>query len=188
MTHPLLIAAAILLPGTALAHDGAGAHAGFLAGLLHPMSGADHLLAMVMLGLWAGMLGGRARVALPGTFLGAMALGGLFGAVGIALPLVEPGILASLIVLGGLAALVLQLPLPAAVGVAALAGLLHGHAHGAEMLGTSVLAYGAGFLLTTAMLLGVGLALAAPVSPLGRMAARCMGGATAVAGLVLLLQ
>ena len=160
---PLALAAALLAPLPALAHPG-DHHLGFIAGLAHPLGGLDHLLAMIALGLWAGLIGGTARWALPTGFLGGMALGGLLGAAGVALPLVEPGILASLVVLGGLAAFTLRLPLPAALAVAAGFGLLHGHAHGAEALGAAIIPYGAGVLLATALLHGVGLALAAPAS------------------------
>ena len=100
-----LLAAVLLLPAPALAHVGDGLHHGLMAGFLHPFSGVDHLLAMVMVGLWAGLLGGTARLALPGAFLGAMALGGVLGMAGLALPGVEAGILASVVVLGALAAL-----------------------------------------------------------------------------------
>jgi urease accessory protein len=159
-------AAMLAAPPPALAHPGHAEHLGFAAGLLHPPTGADHLVAMVMVGLWAGVLGGRARRAVPGAFLAAMLAGLGLGAAGLALPGVEAGILASVVVLAALAVPAVPLPAVAAAGLAALAGLLHGHAHGAE--GAAALAYAAGVLAATAALIGTGLALAAPAAPLAR--------------------
>ncbi|MBX6743596.1 MAG: HupE/UreJ family protein [Acetobacteraceae bacterium] len=184
---PLALLVALLLPVPALAHVGDGAHFGFAAGFLHPFTGVDHLLAMMMVGLWAGLLGGAARWALPAAFLGTMALGGALGMAGLALPLAESGILASVIVLGAVTALMLRLPLPAGMALAGLFGLLHGHAHGVEMLGGSAFTYATGFLAATALLHGAGLALAAPSAAWARPAARIAGGATALAGLLLAL-
>jgi urease accessory protein len=160
------VAAAALVPLPALAHPGHAEHLGFVAGLLHPLAGADHLVAMVMVGLWAGVLGSRARLALPGAFLSAMLAGFGLGAAGVALPGVEAGILASVVVLTALAALAVPMPLAAASALVALVGLLHGHAHGTE--GAASFAYAAGFLGTTALLIGAGLALAVPLAPLAR--------------------
>ncbi|WP_254453412.1 HupE/UreJ family protein [Siccirubricoccus sp. G192] len=105
------------------------------------------------------------------------------------LPLVQAGLLASVIVLGAMAALVVRLPLPAGMALAALFGLLHGHVHGEEMLGAVALSTAAGFLAATALLHGVGLALAMPVAqrmaPWARRAMQVAGGATAVAGVLL---
>jgi urease accessory protein len=182
-----LLAAVLLLPAPALAHVGDGLHHGLMAGFLHPFSGVDHLLAMVMVGLWAGLLGGTARLALPGAFLGAMALGGVLGMAGLALPGVEAGILASVVVLGALAALTVRLPLGAGMALVAVFGLLHGHAHGTEMLAGSAVTYAFGFLVGTAVLHGAGLALALPVVPWARRAAQAAGGAATLAGLALAL-
>ncbi|MDB5373206.1 MAG: urease accessory protein, partial [Belnapia sp.] len=91
MNPSILLAAALLLPVPAFAHVGGELHHGLLAGFLHPLSGVDHLLAMVMLGLWAGLAGGAARLALPAGFLGGMALGALLGLSGVALPMAEAG-------------------------------------------------------------------------------------------------
>jgi urease accessory protein len=178
-----LLAAALLLPAPAFAHVGDGLHHGLMAGFLHPFSGADHLLAMVMVGLWAGLSGGAARLALPGAFLGAMALGGLLGFAGVALPGVEAGILASVIVLGALSALAVRLPLALGMALVAGFGLLHGAAHGVELGGVALL----GAVGGTAVLHGAGLALGNTAAPWGRRAAQLAGGATAMAGLVLAL-
>ncbi|WP_431267397.1 HupE/UreJ family protein [Dankookia sp. P2] len=178
-----LLAAALLLPAPALAHVGDGLHHGFMAGFLHPFSGADHLLAMVMVGLWAGLSGGAARFALPGSFLGAMALGGALGFAGLAFPGIEAGILASVIVLGALAALAVRLPLGLGMALVGAFGLLHGAAHGAKLGGMALL----GAVGGTAVLHGAGLALGNTAAPRARRAAQLAGGATAMAGLALAL-
>lgn len=171
------IAALALTPGAALAHDGHGA--GFAAGLVHPLTGADHLLAMVAVGLWAAGLGGRAVWALPGAFVGALAAGAVAGVAGLALPGVEPGILASVMVLGALAALAVRMPMGVAVAGVAGFGLLHGLAHGAEVTG-SFAPYAVGFTLTSLALHLAGLGL-------GRWtgAARVLGAGTVLAGVAL---
>jgi urease accessory protein len=183
----LLLPALALLPLPALAHTG-GEHAmGFFAGFAHPLGGADHLMAMLAVGLWAGLLGGRAVLALPAAFLAAMAAGFGLGAAGVALPMVEAGIAASVIVLGVAVALATRPPLGLSLALAALFGLAHGHAHGTEMLaGAGIAAYAAGFLLATALLHAAGLGLARLPAP--RILARSAGAAVALAGLFLLVQ
>jgi urease accessory protein len=185
--NALLLIAALLLPVPALAHPGHGLEQGFMAGLLHPFLGLDHLLAMVTVGLLGGLMGGSARFVLPGAFLSAMVAGAVLALAGVALPGMEAGILASLIVLGALVALAARLPLGGTAGLAALFGLLHGAAHGAELTGGSAALYVAGFLVATAALHGAGLALALPAAPWARRMAQVAGGATAVAGLALAL-
>jgi urease accessory protein len=143
----------VLLPGTVLAHTGVGPAAEFAAGFEHPIGGADHVLAMVAVGLWAAQLGGRARWIVPGAFVGTMLLAGALGIVGLALPLVESGILASVLVLGVLIAASLSVPVSAGALLVAAFAVFHGHAHGVEMppaLGG--LAYSAGFAAATVLL------------------------------------
>jgi urease accessory protein len=181
----LLLALALLAPLPALAHPGDGHVHGLAAGLLHPLGGLDHLMAMVAVGAWAGILGGAARLALPAGFLAAMALGGVLGMAGIALPMVEAGILASVIVLGALIASAARLPTALAVAMVAVAGLLHGHAHGAELSG-GVLGYAAGFLVATAALHAAGLLLTAR-SATPRIAVRLAGATCAVVACAMLV-
>ena len=107
--------------------------------LAHPLGGADHLLAMISLGLLAAERGGRATWALPAGFVGAMLAGGALGAAGVPLPAVEPAILASAIVIGAMVAGALRPPLAATLAGAALFGLAHGWAHGAEAMDTAAL-------------------------------------------------
>lgn len=184
---PALALVALLLPTAALAHTGVGAHgAPFAAGVLHPLLGADHLLAMVAVGLFAAMMGGRARWAYPASFVGAMLVGGLLGYEGADLPVIEPTILASVIVLGLAIALALRPPLALACAVIALFGAAHGYAHGLEGRALGGLPYALGFVLATVALHGLGLALGTAAGTLGRPAVvRALGGLTAVAGLVL---
>lgn len=153
-----------LLASPALAHTGHADAAGLAHGFLHPVTGLDHLLAMVTVGVYAAVIGGRALLAVPLAFVAMMAGGAALGVAGAPVPLVEPMIAASIVVLGLLC--VLPWGRTAGVGVA-LAGwfaLFHGFAHGAEMpVDASGLAYGAGFLAATALLhaAGVGLGLLA---------------------------
>jgi urease accessory protein len=180
---------ALLAPTAALAHTGIGAHgAPFASGLLHPLLGPDHLLAMVAVGLFAAMAGGRAVWAFPASFVGAMLVGGFLGTRGAALPIVEPAILASVIVLGAAIAFALRPPLPLACAVIALFGLAHGYAHGLEGPALGGLAYAAGFVVATVALHAAGLALGVTAGRLDRPAVgRALGGLACVAGAVLVL-
>lgn len=186
----LLLGACFGAGGPALAHTGLHIGGGWGAGLSHPFLGLDHMLAMLSVGALAAIAGGRALWALPLTFMGVMALGGVLGMAGIDLPAVEQGIAASLIVFGVLLATRVGLPMPAAMAVVGVFALFHGHAHGAELPEmSSEAAYAAGFVLATGVLhlLGIGIALGLArfgswALPLTRLA----GGAVAVCGVVLL--
>lgn len=188
MRRLVLLAAALLAPLPALAHPGGDHVHGFATGLLHPLTGLDHLAAMVAIGLWAGLLGGRLLWLLPVGFLGGMAAGGVLGMTGIGLPGVQAGILASVMVLGALVGAAGRLPAAFALPMIAAFGLLHGHAHGTEAVG-GAFGYEAGFLIATAALHGAGLLLAAGAAQRGQQVAlRLAGGASAaiVTGIVLL--
>lgn len=179
-----------LLPATAFAHTGAGAASGFAHGFLHPVGGLDHVLAMVAVGVFAAHLGGRALWLVPAAFVAMMALGGVAGAFSIPLPFVEIWIAASVLVLGLAVAFRWSLPAAAAMALVGFFAVFHGHAHGSEMpLDASGLSYGAGFLLATALLHGLGLAAGLAVGRTGkrsRLAVQAGGGAMALAGLGLL--
>jgi urease accessory protein len=143
----------LLLPSLAWGHPADA------AGFVHPFTGLDHLLAMIAVGLWAAQLGGRWTWAVPLSFVGAMAAGGALGFAGIELPLVEPMIAASVLVLGLLTAMRVQLRWSGLVLVGAFA-LFHGIAHATEMpQEVSKLLYAAGFVLATALLHAAGVAL-----------------------------
>lgn len=183
MWRAMMFTMAALLPSAAMAHPGMGA-AGLGHGFAHPMLGLDHVLAMVLVGVFAAQLGGRALWLVPGSFLAVMALGGALGAAGVALPYVETGIALSVLVLGAVVALGARAPVAAAMGLAGLFALFHGHAHGAEIPeNAGGLAYAAGFLAATALLHAAGL-LAGRFRP---VVLRAAGGAAALAGVVLLL-
>ena len=189
MIHALPLAVVlILLPMMAWAHVGHDHGTPFAAGLGHPVGGTDHLLAMVAVGLWAALTGGRAIWALPLAFLAGMVGGGAMGALAIPLPGVEPMILVSIIALGAAVALALRPGLLASVAAVALFGLFHGHAHGAEGPETGLALYAAGFVLATSALHLAGLALGLGLQRLGSaLAARTLGAATAGTGLLLAL-
>lgn len=170
LTLPVL--ALLLVPSLAQAHVGAGGTHAFSHGALHPLGGLDHLCAMLAVGLWAAQMGGRALWAVPLTFVGVMTLGGVAGMSGWDLPLVEPGIVLSVLLLGVLIAAAVRLPLAASMILVGLFALFHGHAHGTEMpFDASGLAYATGFVLTTAFLhaagIGAGIGLQKLASPVG---------------------
>lgn len=177
-----------LLPGAAFAHPGHGAAEGLAAGVLHPLLGADHLLALLLAGVIAVRLGGRARLAIPGVVLAMMLAGGLLGASRLPLPGVEFGIALSVIAFGAVIAFDVRLPVGLAAVMAGLFALFHGYAHGIEIPETaSGLAFGAGFALATVALLATGAGLAQlafggrRVGPAGAL--RLASAGAAVAGL-----
>jgi len=180
----LLAAALSALAAPALAHTGQGAATGLAHGLAHPLTGADHLLAMLAVGLWSGFVLSRRVWAGAAAFMGAMVLGAGLSWLGLAIPHVETWIAASVVTFGLLTlfahagqsrrATVLSL---AAIGIF---GACHGHAHASEATGQA-LAYLAGFLITTGALHLAGIALArGVVSARGGHAARRLAG-TAIA-------
>jgi urease accessory protein len=191
MKRRILVAAAAV-PALAALTSAASAHtglhvAGLGDGLAHPFSGLDHVLAMVAVGLWASQLGRPASWLLPVTFPIVMALGAVLA--GLSLPWAEMGIAASVVVLGAAVALRLRSALLLSVALIALFALFHGYGHGIELpQSASALAYGAGFIVATLALHGIGLALGAlSAYPAGRLATRGAGAAIACAGAVLLV-
>ena len=174
---------ALLAAGPALAHLNPEEHGSFAAGFTHPVFGADHVLAMLCVGLWAALLGGRALWQLPVGFVAAMGLGFRLALSGVGLPFVEPAILASVLVLGVLVALALRLPARGAVAIVAAFGLFHGHAHGAEIGAATAAGYLAGFALATMALHLAGLTLGLALSRLHLIRlTRGAGGLVALAG------
>jgi urease accessory protein len=156
----LTVCGLALLPVRAFAHEGGDVVGGFLSGLKHPVLGADHVVAMVAVGLWGAQLGRPANWTLPVAFPLVMALGGALGARGLPLPGVEIGIALSAMVLGAMVALAVRPPLGVAAVIVALFAVFHGHAHGTELPGAaSPLAYGAGFVTSTGLLHLSGIAL-----------------------------
>jgi urease accessory protein len=187
--NKLLTAVLIVAAGPALAHTGHGDASGFVHGLEHPVFGMDHLLAMVAVGLWSGFVLPRAFWAGAATFMAAMAAGAGLSWAGVPVPMVESGILASVVVFGLLTLLARRGQARALTGVSlAVIGLFaafHGYAHAAEAVGNAA-AYLAGFLISTAALHLAGIGIARAVAG-NLLAQRAMGAAIAGSGLWLAL-
>ncbi len=165
ITGQILATTAVLTAAASPAMAHTGVHlfgeSGFAAGFSHPMLGLDHLLAMLGVGAWAAQLGGRATWLVPAAFVGMMVAGAALALSGAALPMVEFGIGGSVLVIGVLVAFGTRLPLALAMALAGLFALFHGHAHGTELPGFAhPAAYGAGFVLATALLHAAGFGFA----------------------------
>ena len=185
----LLLVALLMAHATpALAHVGSGRVSGFTTGLAHPLSGLDHVLAMVAVGLWGAQLGAPAVWLLPIAFPMAMATGGMLGLLGVPLPGVEIGIAISAILLGAAVMTESRLPLAAAAVLVGFFALFHGHAHGTELPpGENGLLYSFGFVVATGCLHAVGIAVGVIHRwPTGRIALRLAGGAVGLAGVFFL--
>ena len=184
-TKVILALGATLLPVFAHAHHVAGETAGFISGFSHPVHGLDHILAMLAVGLWATQLERRALWMVPGAFVGLMAAGGALGLSGLHLPLVEAGIVASVLVLGSFIAVAARFSVTTAMMLVGAFAMFHGFAHGSEMpVSASSVSYLAGFMVSTAMLhlCGIALGMASQVS-LDKRWIRLAGVGIAVAGL-----
>lgn len=176
----LLLGAAIM---PAYAHVGAGSASSFAAGFGHPLSGLDHMAVMVAVGLWAALKGGRALWVWPTTFVGVMLAGGALGMAHVSAPFVEPGILASVVALGLLVAMAVDLPVAAGAAIIGVFALFHGHAHGAEVpAATAGIGYMAGLALATAVLHGIGVAFVLGAGPRLHALVRAAGAACAAIG------
>lgn len=155
-----LLAYVTILP-VAEAHTFGSQGAGLMAGLTHPFVGLDHLLAMFAVGIWAGQLGGRAVWLIPLTFVSVMAVAATLASFGLLLPLMEPAIACSVLVLGLLIAGSVRLPTSVCALLVSLFAVFHGYAHGLELpQAASPILYGAGFVLATALLHGIGIGFA----------------------------
>jgi urease accessory protein len=152
------VLALALATSAAQAHPGHGTE-GLAAGLAHPFMGIDHLLAMVAVGLWsvAALPPGR-RALGPAVFLAMLLTGAVLAHGGLMLPSVEAGVAASVLMLGVLMLGARRVPVPLGLALVAMAALLHGQAHGSELLaGQSFAAYATGFMAGSALLHGLGL-------------------------------
>lgn len=177
-------------PSIVLAHTGAGAGGGFVAGFFHPFSGADHILAMLAVGMWGAQLGNPALWVLPVAFPLMMTVGGVLGISGVPLPGLEVGIALSVIVLGTAIAFSWRPHLYVAMGIVAFFAIFHGYAHGAELPGQAgAIEYSAGFVLATGLLhlTGIGIGFMHELRG-GKIVLRVIGAAVGVAGVVLLAQ
>ncbi|EPE94975.1 HupE/UreJ family protein [Rhizobium grahamii] len=187
----IALAACVLVPSLAFAHPGDGQTLGFFHGFVHPVAGLDHVLAMVLVGILAWQLGGRALFAVPTAFVSLMALGGALGAAKISVPFVETGIALSVIVLGAAIAIEIWMPVALATGAVGLFAVFHGHAHGLEMPeAAGRIAYAAGFLVATAILHGLGILVGWLIGKAterhGKIVTRAGGSIAALAGFGLL--
>jgi urease accessory protein len=174
--------------GSALGHGLQAEAGGLLTGLLHPLSGADHLLAMVAVGLWGAQLGAPAIWVLPVAFPLVMAMGGMLGFLGVPIPGVEYGIAASAIVLGAAVAFEVRPALVIAALVVGCFAIFHGHAHGTELPpGQSALLYSMGFVIATGCLHAVGIGIGTVHRrSWGRRLLRCAGTVVAAGGVFFL--
>jgi urease accessory protein len=161
-TAPLLTVGLCGWPAVAWAHveRGQAQAAGLLTGLAHPVSGLDHVLAMLAVGLWGAQLGAPAVWLLPVAFPMMMACGGMVGLMGLGVPGVEGGIALSAIMLGAMVLLEARPPLWLAALLVGFFAIFHGHAHGTELPeGASGLLYSIGFVSATGSLHGAGIAI-----------------------------
>jgi len=153
-------AVALFISSFADAHMGTGLTGGFGSGFQHPLTGADHLLAMVSVGLWGAFLGRPLIFVLPVIFPAVMVAGAVMGMLGVPLPPVETGIALSVTVLGGCIALSLKAPVWIASLIVAIFAIFHGYAHGKELPSAAdPIGYSLGFVLATGSLhvLGIGI-------------------------------
>jgi len=172
------------------AHEESGQAAGFLSGLRHPISGLDHVVAMVAVGMWGAQLGAPAVWVLPVTFPMVMAFGGMLGLMGIPLPAIEVGVALSGVLLGTMVLFEVRPQLWIAAVLVGFFAIFHGHAHGTE-LGTdeSAMFYSLGFVISTGLLHATGITIGvAHRWPGGRKALRVLGGGVAAVGIFFLWQ
>ena len=175
----------LLLPMTAGAHTESGTIGGFVSGFRHPLTGLDHIVAMVAVGLWGAYLGAPAMWLLPVVFPVVMALGGGLGVLGVPLPAVEKCIALSGVMLGLAVAFAARPPLWLSAGIVGFFAIFHGHAHGTELPeAANAMTYAVGFVIATGLLHLSGIALGLLVRwPWGRMVVRTGGAAIAIIGL-----
>ncbi|MCG3206344.1 MAG: hypothetical protein KCHDKBKB_03080 [Elusimicrobia bacterium] len=180
----------LVFTGLAQAHIIPGESHGLTHGFAHPLMGLDHVLAMIAVGLWAAQLGKKAYWRVPTTFVGIMAAGAILGIAGFRVAFVEEGILLSVLILGVLIATAAPLSVGLSQLIVGLFALFHGHSHGTEMpMAASGLAYGVGFIASTALLHGLGIGLAILSQKVnGSRVIRYAGAAIACAGLILFFR
>ena len=178
LKHPFVLATLSLLALPAMAHPGHGEAVGFLAGLAHPFTGLDHLLAMLGVGIWGGQQ--RRGLAQPAIFLGMMLLGALAGMAGIGIHGLEMGIAATVALTGMAIALALSLPNWLGMSLVGIFAVVHGNAHGHELPAASA---AFGFMLASAILLMTGRLIG---QVMAERVVRVAGAAMTAAGLVLM--
>jgi urease accessory protein len=186
----LVSVAGLIALGATCASAHPGHETGFtvIDGALHPLNGADHLAAMIAVGLWAALAGGRRIWVWPLAFVSMMLVGGFIGHAGIAMPTVEPMIATSVIALGLLVGLGILMPVVPGAVLIGMFALFHGHAHGAEAPAAGWLGYATGFAASTTALHIVGIVIGLALARFaGRIPVQAIGAATAALGIVLLI-
>ena len=186
----LALASAAPVSDPVAAHSGTGLPGGWAAGFMHPLSGIDHLLAMIAVGIWGAFLGQPLIYVLPIVFPTMMVVGAMLGMFAVPLPPVEIGIALSVLMLGSCIALAIKPPIWAACLVVALFAIFHGDAHGKELPSAAdPVRYSAGFVLATGLLHVSGIALGSLTArPIGVVATRSLGGLIAIGGAWFLLR
>ena len=186
----VLAAVAVTATLAAAAHQQGGQAIGFVAGFFHPLSGLDHVLAMIAVGLWGAQLGPPALWLLPLTFPMVMAFGGMLGLMGVAFPGVEIAIALSALLLGAMVLLEARPPLAVATALVGLFAVFHGHAHGTELPeGASGVLYSIGFVVATGCLHATGIAIGSIHRfRRGRVALRAAGALVAIGGIYFLVR
>ena len=189
--RPILICIALTgaLVSPALAHTGVGQTDSFASGIAHPLHGADHILAMLAVGLWGVLAGGRAIWVWPMAFVATMLAGFTVATLGLQMPFVEPAIWSSIIILGLLVALAVKAPVWLGAAMTGLFAFFHGHVHGTEAVSGNLIPYTVGFALATAGLLAAGIWLGFFAErSIGKLAVHAMGGLTVLVGIALIVS
>jgi urease accessory protein len=179
----------IVLPATVHAHSETGTIGGFVSGFRHPLTGLDHIVAMVAVGLWGAYLGAPAMWLLPVVFPVVMAFGGALGVMGVPMPGVETCIALSGVALGLMVACAAKPPLWIAAVLVGFFAIFHGHAHGTELpQSANAMTYAIGFVIATGLLHLSGIAFGLLVKwPWGRILVRTSGAAIACIGFLFLV-
>ncbi|CAM3724147.1 HupE / UreJ protein [Vibrio aerogenes CECT 7868] len=142
-----------LISPFAMAHSGHIGNHGFESGLMHPLTGIDHLSVMISVGLLAALFGKSFRWIMPVAFVLCMIVGGILGVTGIVIPYVEAGIILSVVIMGMMLFRGNIISHKVVIGFVSLFAIFHGMAHGAEMpLDSHALYYFSGFVLSTSLL------------------------------------
>jgi urease accessory protein len=178
----------LLYPLTVFAHQRGGEAIGFASGFVHPISGLDHILAMIAVGMWGAQLGAPAIWVLPVVFPMVMALGGMMGLMGIKLPGIELCIALSALALGFAVFREARPKLWISATIVGAFAIAHGHAHGTELpIGANGVLYSVGFVMATGLLhaLGIGIGLVHRWTA-GRIALRVAGALVAMGGVFFL--
>ena len=185
----ILFASLMLFSTSALAHVNAGSIGGFGSGFVHPVSGLDHVVAMVAVGLWGAFLGAPAIWILPIVFPMVMAMGGVLGIAAVPVPAVEIAIAISGIVLGAMVLFEVKPPIWIAAVIVGIFAIFHGYAHGAELPSAATpLVYSLGFVIATGLLHLCGIGFGVLVRwPKGKIAVRACGGLIALIGALFLV-